>query len=116
MPSHEENKLGTQLVEAVRQGQRQQTVAELRSSDGESCEISPDNDYNLQRREALGGRSINHPHDDNMMMETDAANISALNPLVTPGLADTSHQRVSLFEARSSGQQLPRSIYQQQQQ
>ena len=87
-------------------------AAEIKSSDGESCEISPDNDYNLQRRMALGGRSINNPHEDEMIEETDAANISALSPLVTPGLADTSNQRVSLFEQRNSGQQLPRSIFQ----
>ena len=37
------------------------------------------------------------------MVEDMDGDISSMNPLVTPGLADVTENRVSLFEANNSG-------------
>ena len=43
-----------------------------------------------------------YQENDSQIDENDHHNLSSLNPLVTPGLADTSQNRCSLFEANNA--------------
>ena len=88
-----------------------------KSPGNESCDISPENDRNMERRRAYNGGQTNQnslaPSGTlalpNGFDEPDHNNISSLNPLVTPGveMSDRNDNRCSLFNENDA--RLPRT-------